>query len=287
MALQLEMKALRQTILTTSLVVVFLYGITNYYNGKYIWDAWIQDIEVVTPVYAEKIYLGATFRTFSNSWSNLFYVIVGIYSIFEGLNDHAKPKQEANYVQRFPLSSIMLGIGCIHLGIGSGLYHASLTKLGRQIDVASMYSPLLATININLGRWCPRITCVGFRLSTLPILSALAIILAYWFYLYKWQMDSAIVLPTLIILTYGCSIVDRYYYPDRAMNLKWMVYSFVSLLIGVACRVLDVFRKFSTADSVFQGHAFWHFFTSLAVYFMYLHHRSEPVPKSLQTYSVV
>jgi hypothetical protein len=54
-----------------------------------------------------------------------------------------------------------------------------------------------------------------------------------------------------------------------------MVLSFVALLIGVACRVLDVLRMFSGPDDILQGHSFWHFFTSLSMYWMYLHHRSE------------
>ena len=91
-------------------------------------------------------------------------------------------------------------------------------------------------------------------------------------------MDSSIVLPTLIIGGYGVALADRYYYPTRRMDIKWMGLSFLSLITAFICRVLDVQRLwvFPGPDTWLQGHSFWHLFTSLSIYYLYVHHRSEP-----------
>ena len=92
-------------------------------------------------------------------------------------------------------------------------------------------------------------------------------------------MDSSIVLPVMIIGGYGVALADRYYYPTRRMDIKWMGLSFLSLIIAFICRVLDVQRLwvFPGPDTWLQGHSFWHLFTSLSIYYLYIHHRSEPV----------
>ena len=69
----------------------------------------------------------------------------------------------AGYVIRTPAMSILFGFACCYLGFGSGLFHASLTRLGQQLDVAAMYSPLVAAIAMNVGRWMPRLNRMVVR----------------------------------------------------------------------------------------------------------------------------
>ena len=279
--------------------IIVLY--TNIHFGdRNVWSSWEEDIEVIAPVYAETIHMTEFLRTHSNSVSNIFYMVVGFYATTAGLFDYFvhgtinDPKKSnnkpLNYLSRYPEMSILFGLGCFHLGLGSGLYHASLSKLGRQIDVASMYSPLLVFAAISIGRWYPVMKLSKSNIiPTWPLLAVISIVLAYIFYVYKWQMDSAIVLPTLIALAYGLALLDRRYssYADRLMDLHWMGLSLLSLVLGFVCRVLDVLRLFpgSYPDSWWQGHAVWHLLTSAALYYMYLHHRSEPAISQAFSYS--
>lgn len=273
--------------------------VNNLNNATKFWDAWTLDADYTTfPVYPENVYWNEIIRTRSNTWSNFFYIFVGYFAlcagVFDLLNYHRQvrslmPSQSSissNYLLGNAPLSILYGAGCIHLGLSSGLYHASLSRLGRQLDVASMYSPLMVLIAIGLGRWSPYFiippgTCGinnGFAMPKWIIHTFIIIISAYLFYEYKWYMDSAIVLPVLIISAYGVAIADRVYFPQRLLELKWMTLSFIALIVGFVCRILDVNRLFVLADSnsYIQGHAVWHFLTSLSLYWMYLHHRSEP-----------
>ena len=61
----------------------------------------------------------------------------------------------AGYLVRTPALSLSFGLACCYLGAGSGLFHASLTRFGQQLDVAAMYAPLLVLIAVNMGRWIP------------------------------------------------------------------------------------------------------------------------------------
>jgi len=252
-------------------------------HGSNLWDKWKHK------AHSELVYWDEIIRTKSNTWSNFFYIFVGYFSILCSIFDYYNHRQVLpqsplliNYVTGNPPLSFLFGVACIHLGFASGLYHACLCYFGRQLDVASMYSPLMVLIAISLGRWSPHLVISsGFAKIAMPkwpIFSVIIVVSAYLFYEFKWYMDSSIILPTLIIITYGLAIADRIYFPHRSMNLKWMILSFIALIVGFTCRILDVNRMFFwfQSDSLVQGHAVWHLLTSASLYWMYLHHRSEP-----------
>ena len=161
---------------------------------------------------------------------------------------------------------------------------------------ASMYSPLMVVISLMICRWYPAITAFGncssqfLSKSSTNGVSAWIIhfivdfIAAIIFFVYKWELDrlhitSAFILPFFIVSAYALAIVDLCYCPQRQMEVRLLVLSFVVLIIGFVCRILDVKKMFSTQDSIFQGHSVWHFLTALALYYMYSYQRSEALDK--------
>ena len=154
-----------------------------------------------------------------------------------------------------------------------------------------MYSPLMVLIAMMICRWYPTVSLGSSPLQphrlvpSWPFHFAVILVAAVVFFVYKWELDvllrplgvgaSSIVLPLLIIMAYTVAGIDRCYYPHRNMEPRLLILSFIVLLVGVACRVMDVKKQFSTPTSVFQGHSFWHLFTSLALYYMYSYQRSE------------
>ena len=108
------------------------------------------EMTALIPVYTERRHNNKFFRTEINSWSNLFYAIVGFHSISLAYQDYnllVKNNEKRNYstsststnfLIRNPQFSLFFGIACIHLAIGSGIFHASLTIFGRQLDVVCM-----------------------------------------------------------------------------------------------------------------------------------------------------
>ena len=133
-------------------VGLLLIGASHSYDGRNVWRDWTEAKELRRPAYAERIYPDDLLRTRANSWSNLTYVLVGFYAIALGCHDlRRKRSAEDGYLIHTPPMSILFGVTCCYLGFGSGLFHASLTRWGQQLDVAAMYAPLLACIAINLG----------------------------------------------------------------------------------------------------------------------------------------
>lgn len=176
--------------------------------------------------------------------------------------------------------SLLFGSTCCYLGFASGLFHASLTRLGQQIDVGAMYSPLLACIAINLGRYLPSQISIGKRNSVLlwPVLVLAVLIASYLLFLYKWSMSSGQVLPLHLWILAVFVIVDRFpRNPFSAGNTStlWIAIAFALLLIAVFFRQMDVAGKFGQPDWWFQGHAIWHLLTAGSLASMYLYYRSE------------
>mmetsp|Transcript_12355 Transcript_12355/g.18737 ORF Transcript_12355/g.18737 Transcript_12355/m.18737 type:complete len:333 (-) Transcript_12355:88-1086(-) len=299
-------KSLVFTIAATVVTALCLRYAEYRYDGENIWKDWKGDIELTAeqPVYSELRHYNNVFRTEVNSWSNICYIVVGYHAIATAYQDYIALSSyskkyyltgTSNYLLSNPQFSLLFGMGCIHLGIGSGLFHASLTVVGRQLDVASMYSPLMALISLMICRWYPymnhREATGGGQSSSStpcwPLHFVVVILCAILFFVYKWELDallgfpaSSIILPVLIILGYALALVDRAYYPHRQAEWRFMGLSFACVLVGFLCRILDVLRMFSSSTSPLQGHSFWHLLTAMALCYMYTFQRTVTTPTS-------
>ena len=276
---------------TTGLLVLLLVCLVELYRGQNIWNEWIASHELRGSNYAETVRADDLFRTRANTWSNLAYILVGIYAICFGFYDHRNiDSANQNYVTKTPAMSVLFGVACCYLGFGSGLFHASLTRWGQQLDVGSMYAPLLACIAINLGRYAPWFPSIrttsnpSTRVPTWPLLVAGVIVISYLLYHYKWSMSSGQVLPLHIAIVSGFAIAD--FVPSSwpfslrrlhtySIQRRWLAVSLLAMILAVTCRQLDVAGKFSTPESWFQGHAVWHLLTAASLASMYLYYRSE------------
>ena len=124
-------------------LVLALFGISQAYRGQKVWQGWRESPELRRPVYAERVRADDVFRTPANPWSNLAYVLVGLYALALGWHRRReKCPVGSGYVRHTPAMSFLFGAACCFLGAGSGLFHASLTRWGQQLDVAAMYAPL-------------------------------------------------------------------------------------------------------------------------------------------------
>ncbi len=257
------------------LVTFTLVWSTQVVDGR-IWSGWSESSELRRPAYAERIQVEALFRTCANVWSNLAYVLVGFYAFAFGWQDwRSSGSNGDSYLRKTPALSLSFGLACCYLGLGSGLFHASLTRFGQQLDVAAMYSPLLVLIAISCGRWVPSLAIS--RQNRVPSWPALVVLVGFasWLlFFYKWSMSSTIVLGTLIAtVTLSCALDQLR--RDPKLNERWLIASFAALVTGVACRQLDIAGRFSGPDAWIQGHALWHVLTSMSLACMLFYFRSE------------
>jgi hypothetical protein len=259
-------------VLTLILVAVFLV-----YRDVNVWENWQTGKGLRNSSYTEAIYEHSVFRTRANTWSNLAYVFVGLYAIAIAIYDRRRTLGAGvGYVVTTPALTVLFGLMCCYLGFGSGLFHASLTRWGQQLDVASMYAPILALIAIGIGMWCPRIH-VGGRtggFSTWPILAGLVIFSDALLYVYKWSMSSMHVLSTLILTLFVVGGIHAIRRPRRLL-MRWCVASLASLAAAVFFRQIDVAGRFTGPDAWLQGHVLWHVFTATSLGTGYMYFRSE------------
>jgi hypothetical protein len=145
----------RQVWVTFAILLVMVGIVFSVYHDQDVWSALRPAAELRRPAYSETIHEHSVFWTRINTLSNLPYVLLGLYAITLGLADHRvlQRSERSGYLVRTPGLSILFGAACCYLGLGSGIFHASLTRWGQQLDVAAMFSPLPGLIAIHLGRW--------------------------------------------------------------------------------------------------------------------------------------
>ncbi len=250
---------------TVAVVVLGLLWVTQSAQEQNVWAGWRESGELRRPAYRERIYEREVFRTRANTWSNLAYIVVGLYGIALGWRDCRERKGDA-YLVKTPALSFAFGAACCCLGIGSGLFHASLTRLGQQLDVAAMYPPLMVIIAVGIGRWIP-----ALRSWLLLALVALASGLLFYF---KWSMASSVVLCSLVGSVTTLTLLARFC-SSQKLDGRWLVASSAALVAAVFCRQLDIAARRSSPDAWAQGHALWHVLTALSLGCVYAYYRSE------------
>ena len=264
-----------------AVLVLVCVGISVHFKGQNIWQTLNESRELRRTAYAERIYLEHVFRTRANTWSNLAFVLVGFYALAFAYRDLRCPRGSIDsYLNSTPTMSLVFGAACCSLGLGSGLYHASLTRWGQQLDVASMYPPLLACLIMSAGRWLKKLkpAAVFSAIPASMILSVLLVVTSFLLYRYKWSMSSSTVLTTLIVGITCSGVVDALL-SRSSLQFRWLLWSAVALVAAIVCRQLDVAGKFSSPDAWLQGHALWHVLTALSLAAVYAYHRSEkPAP---------
>ncbi len=235
-------------------------------DGRQPWRGWAPSPELHRPGYGERIDRDRTIRTRANTFSNLAYVLVGAYACAMAVEERRRGAPTARHL---PLD-ILFGLSMVWLGLTSGLFHASLTRLGQRLDVAAMYPPLLSLLALAAVRRLPRLV------GGLPVWSLLvAVVLAaeVLFYVYKWSMPARTVLTSLIVAVAVVAVGENLLHPGR-FQAGWLVAGLCLLVAGVTCRELDVQRRFTGPDAWLQGHALWHLLTAAALETIWLHERS-------------
>lgn len=242
-----------------------------------VWEGWLVADEFINPEYGEQIFVESIFRTRMNTWSNLSYISFGFYAIALSINDWNKSlRLERGYLSHVPVFSFLFGLGAIYSGLGSGFFHASLTRYGQQCDVGAMYAMMLCMAAIPLGSCLPRIEVPGTRQSfrSWPLLSILVVLGSLYFTYYKWDYEYREISPYfsgVLFLFAAFSLVQ----PGKYLQMRWFIAAIVSILVAAKIRELDIQGNFTSPDSLLQGHALWHLLSCLFYVFIFLYFRSE------------
>lgn len=165
-----------------------------------------------------------------NSWSNAAFVFAGLLAL------GTRPRA---------LAALFAG-SAVLLGVGSFLFHASLTREAQWLDMVGTYAAVVAVAALGFHR-------LGVRAGVaLAVALAVDALLA----LFKWRIDARVALPLLVLVA---AVPMLLAVRAGRGSARAALLPLGLLAIAVALREADVRRVLCWPDSLFfQGHALWH-----------------------------
>ena len=184
----------------------------------------------------------------SNAWSNLAYVLVGLWIL-----GRCRPWRGN--------ARTAIGVAAILLGVGSFAFHATGIRVFEVVDVSGMYLLSGLGLAFALGRlfeWSAA-RAVGFFGAVALGSSLLMIVLGN---------DGIVVFGIEMAAVIVLELALRARNPPGAG--MWLLSSVTVLGIGLAIWVMDLRGPLCDPDNhLVTGHAIWHCLTALAVAFFY------------------
>jgi predicted membrane channel-forming protein YqfA (hemolysin III family) len=184
----------------------------------------------------------------ANTWSNLAFIIVGLI-IF------SQSRQSKNIFLKLFASAAIL------CGLGSGLYHASYNFIFQVGDFFGMYLIFFLPLLLNVER-------MGIEIKkpilVYSLLVSIYTVLTVVFYYQNIPIQLLIVSILVAVLGTEAYLFNR----NRFNDYSNLYLSMLSLGIGATFSALDVTRTVCDPQNhFFQGHATWHLFSALTIYF--------------------
>ncbi len=260
---------------TFGALTLILLALYFYYQETDVWFLWLGHPLPENHVFNEAT-RASIFRTPANTWTNLAYVLAGIYIAAYAWWDARRDASESDpYAVRQPALMGLLGIACIILGFGSGAMHAALMGWGHKLDVFGMYISMSTLIALQWARWLPSLPFTNGQWQAWPVfaVAAIAASLGLLEYVRRYG-DGDIIMMLLIALAIGTATIDVLF-GKTSLQLPWCLLALASVGIAYYIWRLDVAGQFSAPESWFQGHAIWHILTAIALLSMAVFYRTE------------
>jgi len=222
----------------------------------------------------------------SNTYSNLSYVLVGLWiidtarryplwnfsrwaidSLQSGLSYHRMPGEAHNLMDSRRIYPLLYGISVVTTGLGSLFYHASLTIVGQWFDLMGMFLLVSFIVLYNLARLA-RLSHKGFFVAYIALNAGLGFI--------------QFIIPEIggqvfaVLLVIGLVIEILYMIIRRPRFSGGYLYAATATFTSAyIIWNLDYYGILCSPYSILQGHAAWHLLTAVAAGLLFLHYRSE------------
>lgn len=262
------------------------------------WDGWLPATCLPDACFCEAIGSGLI-RQPINTWSNLAFVAIGLLIAFDLRPDRSA--QRSNLISR-PMVRRLFALAVIAIGLGSMVYHASLSFVGQWLDVMSMY--LLgvfmmlyaaARLKSDESRRVPKrqgISAPMKRITGRPLrfLAAarlrmthagaafatgyITINLALGLLLIVWPEARRYVFGALIVIALGLEMILQRRRLTTA-NPRRLIAALGVYVMAQIIWTLDLNHIICDPTSVLQGHAVWHVLTAASAGLMYGYYQSE------------
>lgn len=267
------------TILFSALLFV-IYKINQYIT---IWDKYKQASGNATE-FCEINRFDQLIVQPSNTWSNIGFIISALIILSIAKNDSKYFERSSvnNLMARFPGFSYLLGFSLLYLGLGSFLYHASLTHFFQKLDQTGMYFILISAIAYNMYKLFPKIRFRKILYTSHKFIIWCSILLMVAFYTHLWRLPINIVFPSLVLTFFLLNFIVQTKLNHSKPIKAFLTTSFLTLLLSYTLWILDRTSLLCSPSSPFQGHALWHILNSISILLVYFYYRSEDyLPKEI------
>jgi hypothetical protein len=234
--------------------------------------------------YCERQHLGSPIRTNANAWSNLCYLFVASMILSIAIEDQYYTTKTEFLMARWPSFSVQMGLGTCYLAIGSFCFHASLSLHAQRTDVGGMFAVFSAIFSFSLFKYCLTTGKQCLSMKAKDPNGHLAFVLSPSLMLVILQvLPFRLELPIGGVCLIGYIVLEFVVQRGSKSRLQWYLLggTLVFFVFGWMFNKLDINRKVCIKDTYwFQGHAFWHFLTSVSIFFGYLMNRCDKQPIS-------
>lgn len=213
-----------------------------------------------TRCFCEMPRTGALLLQPANSLSSFGYVLAGLLMILMA--------RSLDWTSAFPpLAASVLGAAAVIVGVGSALLHATLTLWGQFFDVLGMYLVSGFFLVSAVARWRDipdRHAMIGYALLCAVLVAILYALPDVRRWLFAVVLLAAIVLELVFARPRRPGVRTGYYLAGLIANI-----------VAFTLWNLDQRGQLCAPDSLLQGHAVWHLFGAVALWFAFLYYRSE------------
>ncbi len=190
-----------------------------------------------------------------NTWSNLGYILMGIYLIRLALRENRRPL-------------VAIGVIEILVGLGSFLFHASSTHFGEVIDVGAMYLLSCYALVWNLKRYLKKRDVELPNRSAVLLYSVLTVGSTVVVAVFRGAVGVWLFAIQLVLAGHFETTLARKFRDD--ISYRPLVALLITFGIAWSCWWLDVLKIVCNPDNhYFQGHAVWHVLNAFCFYFLY------------------
>lgn len=218
------------------------------------WSTWRPATCLPNDCFCEAISDGLI-RQSANAWSSLAFLLVAVWVLVRrGRSEAARAALSGADLVLF-LASLAL------VGLGSAVYHASLTFAGQVLDVSGMYFIATFMLIHRLGpswKLPPVWSIVGF----VALNGAL--------------MVAQVTTPSLRRVAFGVLLIAAVVVEWRSSRLRrWIGLGALLMAIAFAIWGLDRLRLICAPTSLLQGHALWHLLGAIAAACLFRSYESD------------
>lgn len=204
-----------------------------------------------------------------NTWSNLGFILVGVMALATAVHDFTLTPRKTcvNLMRTHWIYPVVYGVAAILIGIGSMVYHSSLTFFGQVIDIIAMYllTSFMMLYNVSRMYRMKGDVFVGYYVLSNVALGYASI---------RWPVLRRYIFAVLLLAVLVSEVVVRRKRQFRG-NVSYFAAALVSLALACASWILDITRVICLPDSWLQVHALWHVFMAAAIGCVYFYYRSE------------